>query len=108
MGNLLIETRGGNRSGAAPGHRPAPPRSAGFGLALLTAPVLLATLLLLPALLIGLLLTGLLTGLLGRTLPLSALLAALLRVLIELNRLAALGVLVFLELVGHDLRPSLL
>ena len=87
------------------------------GLTLLTALVLLATLLLaglllagllllrtrlLPTLLLltGLLLVGLLVGL--------PLLPALLLILIELHRLAALGVLVFLHLVGHDLRPSLL
>jgi hypothetical protein len=60
--------------------------------------VLLPTLLLAGLLLLtGLLLTGLLL-----------LRAPLLLILIELNRLAALGVLVFLHLVGHDLRTSLL
>jgi hypothetical protein len=71
----------------------------------------------LPTLLLAaLLLTGLLRTLLpaltrllliGRLLRRALLLPALL-VLIELNRLAALGVLVFLHLVAHELRPSLL
>jgi hypothetical protein len=67
----------------------------------LLATLLLAGLLLLPALL--------LTGLLLTRLLLRALrLPALLLILIELHRLAALGVLVFLHLVRHELRPSLL
>ena len=101
---------------AAPGHKPAPSRPAGDGLTLLTALVLLATLLLATLLLAVLLLIGLLrtrlllTGLLltGLLLTRLALLLTALLVLIELHRLAALGVLVFLHLVAHELRPSLL
>jgi hypothetical protein len=68
----------------------------------------LATLLLTGLLLPRLLLAGLvLAGLLLRTLLLPTLLLPALLVFIELHRLAALGVLVFLHLVRHDLRPSL-
>jgi hypothetical protein len=70
---------------------------------LLLATLLLATLLLATLLRIGLLLRTLLLP----ALLLTGLLLRLL-ILIELNRLAALGVLVFLHLVGHDLRTSLL
>jgi hypothetical protein len=86
----------------APGHRPAPPRFAASGLALLTALGLLATLLL-AALLTRLLRALLPTLLLTRLLLRPLLLAALLLVLIELDRLAALGVLVVLVdlFVGH-------
>jgi hypothetical protein len=71
----------------------------------LLATLLLAGLLLRALLLPALLLTGLL---LTRLLLRALLLPALLLILIELHRLAALGVLVFLHLVGHALRPSLL
>jgi len=73
----------------APGHRPAPPHPAGSGLALLTALVLLAALLLIRLLLRAQRLpTLLLIRLVHRPLGLPAL---LLLILIELHRLAAAG-----------------
>jgi hypothetical protein len=85
--------------------------AAAGGLPLLTALVLLASLPLATLLLLtGVLLPRLvLARLLLRALLLLALLRHILIELnrIELNRLATLGVLVFLNLVTHDLRPSL-